>query len=75
MLRISARKTRIQAETDARYRGRPLVVVLNGHECFVREKGRRTAYAVPFLAIYELGMKLAANEQRRLKAERRKGRP
>jgi len=42
------------------------------HDVIMREKGRRSAFAVPWLAVYELGMKLAAQEQRRLKLERRK---
>lgn len=72
MTKLAERKTRMQAETSARYRNRPLVVLLNGHELFIREKGRRTAFAVPFLAVYELGMKLAALERRREKAEARR---
>lgn len=74
MTRIQDRKTRLQAETNARYHGRPLVIILNGSELFIREKGRRTALAVPYLAIWELGCKMAAQEKRRLKAQARRGR-
>lgn len=72
MTRISDRKTKLRGETNARYHGKPLVVILTAHECIIREKGRRTCYAVPYTAIYEAGAKLAALEARRLKAERRK---
>jgi hypothetical protein len=73
MTRIQDRKTRLQTETNARVQGRPLVVLLNGHELFIRQKARRTAFAVPYLAIWELGCKLAALERRRMKADARKG--
>lgn len=70
--RIADRKTISKGETSALYRGRPLVVVLQPHDILIREKGRRQAYAVPYLAIFETGMKLAAMESRKLKAERRR---
>lgn len=74
MTRISERKSRMRAETSAHYRGTPLVLAIEPHECIIREKGRRTAFAVPWLAVYELGMKLAALEARRVKADARRAR-
>jgi hypothetical protein len=71
MTRLAERKTRLQFETSARYRGVALVALPTPHDLILREKGRRTAFAVPWLAVYELAMKLAANEARRLKLERR----
>ena len=71
MTRIAERKTKIRAETSARYRGVPLVISIEPHEIILREKGRRACFAVPIVAVYELGMKLAALELRRLKAEKR----
>jgi len=71
MTRLAERKTRCVAETSALHRGRPLVVTLTSHEVWIREKGRRLLYAVPYSAIYETGAKLAAIEARRLKAESR----
>lgn len=74
MTRISERKTKLRAETSARYRGRELMIVLEPHDILLREKGRRQAFAVPIVAVYELGMRLAAIEARRMKAERKKAR-
>ena len=73
MTKLADRKTKCQAETSARVQGRPLVVLLNGHDLYIRQARRRTAFAVPYVAIWELGCKLAALEKRREKAERRKG--
>jgi len=67
MTRIAERKTIVVAETNARYRGRTLVVRLGSHEIEVREKGRRRWVAVPYLAVLEAGLKLAAREARRAK--------
>lgn len=72
MTRIAERKTKLRAETSARYRGRELMLSIEPHDIILREKGRRQAFAVPIIAVYELGMKLAAMEARRLKAERRR---
>lgn len=74
MTRMAERKSRLRAETSARYRGVPLVFSADAFEVHLREKGRRTAFSVPWAAVYELGMKLVAVERRREKAEARKAR-
>lgn len=70
--RLADRKTTMRAETSAHYRGRPLIVTFEAHEAVIREKGRRQRFTVPWLAVYELGMRLAAEERRRAKATRGK---
>lgn len=60
MTRVAERKTQIQAETSAAYRGRPLMILIQPHGVLIREKGRRESYSVPWLAVHELGMRLAA---------------
>jgi hypothetical protein len=60
MTMLATRKTTCRAETSALYRGRPLIVTLEPHEILIRQKGRRTAFAVPYQAVIEAGMKLAA---------------
>lgn len=72
MTKVAERRTTMRAETNACYRGRPLCITVEPHECLIREKGRRTAFAVPWLAIFQQGAKLAALEARRLKLEARK---
>jgi len=64
MIRIADRKTALRAETSARYRAKPLMISVEPYEVLIREKNRRQAYAVPWLAVYELGMKLAAIEKK-----------
>lgn len=61
MTRVDDRKV-TRVETEARYRDRALIVTLESHEVVIREKGRRYCYAVPWVAVYELAMKLAARE-------------
>lgn len=72
MTRIAERKTALRAETSAMSRGRALMISVEPHEVLIRQKGRRQAYAVPWLAVYETGQKLAALEARRLKLEQRR---
>lgn len=74
MTRVAERRTTMRAETSARYRNRPLCITVEPHECLIREKQRRSAFAVPWVAVYELAMKLAAQEARKLKLEARKNR-
>jgi len=71
MTRLAERKTVSRAETSAVYRGKPLIVTLEPYELLIRQKGRRTAFAVPYLAVIEAGMKLAALEARREKLNSR----
>lgn len=71
MTRIAERKTRFRGETSSISRGRPLVISAEAHEVVIRQKGRKIAYAVPWLAVWELGQKLAALEARRLKFDKR----
>ncbi len=70
MTRVADRKTRLQAETSAVHRGRTLVVSIEPHDVLIREKGRRLVYAVPWLAVYELGQKLVALELRAQRARK-----
>jgi hypothetical protein len=72
--KIADRKTKMRGETSARYRGAALMVSVESHDCIIRAKGRRTAYAVPWPVVYETGMKLAALETRRLKSEAKQNR-
>lgn len=65
MTRVADRKTVMRAETSARYRGRPLMITVGAHEVHIREYKRVQGYSVPWVAVYELGMKLAAQEARR----------
>jgi hypothetical protein len=71
MTRIAERTTKMRAETSARYRGKPLMVSVEPYELVIREKGRRQCYAVPYIAVFELGARLAAEERRREKREKR----
>jgi hypothetical protein len=73
MTRVADRKTVMRAETSARYRGAPLMVTVEAHEVMIREKGRRRGIAVPWLVVYEVGMRLAAEERRRAKGRARAG--
>lgn len=70
-------KATVTRESRALYRGRPLIVEIATHEIVLREKGRRTRVSVPILAVYDLGFKILAREQRnerlKAKAERTKG--
>jgi hypothetical protein len=72
MTRIAERQTRMRGETNARYRGIPIMIDIDPHECIMRLKGKRTTFSAPWPVVYELGMKIAANEARRLKLESRK---
>jgi hypothetical protein len=65
--RIQDRKTIVRAETSATYRHRALMVELTPHGVLIREKKRRAGYDVPWVAIYELGMRLDALEKRKTK--------
>lgn len=71
MTRVAERKTQMRAETSASYRGKPLMVSIEAHECLIRQKGLRQCYAVPWVAVFELGAHLAAEERRLLKREKR----
>jgi len=67
-MRIADRKTSLVAETSALYRKRPLIVTICPHEAILREKGRpgrSASYSVPWLAVYDLAMKLDARERQR----------
>jgi len=64
MSRIAVRKTRARFETEATYRERHLSIELGTHSLFIREKGRRTGYTVPYDCIFETGAKIAARVAR-----------
>lgn len=38
----------------------------------IREKGRRTGYSIPLEKVFQLGARLEADEQRKIKAAKRK---
>ena len=66
----SRRPTRtVRRETSVKHHGRPLVVLIppTADVLLIREKGRRTVYEVPALAVFSVGAKLAAA---RIRAER-----
>lgn len=52
----------------------PLVVELKPEGVYLREKGRRIGYLVPYGMAYVVGARLEADRARREKAERRKAR-
>lgn len=66
----------VRRESLATYRGRPLVLLVppTADVILIREKGRRTIYEVPALAVFSMGAKLAAARIRAEKIARRKGR-
>jgi hypothetical protein len=64
MTRIAERTHKLGGETSVRYRGKTLLFTAEPHAIIMHEKNRRTKFAVPWLHVYELGMKLAAQEQR-----------
>lgn len=57
-----------------RERGRDLIVRLAPEGIYLREKGRRTAYLLPYGVAYVRGAMLAADQLRRDKAAARKER-
>ena len=66
---IPLRKPIIRKVTDSR--GRPYVVALSSAGVEIREPRKRTAYLVPYGAVFSLGAKLRANLER---AETSRGR-
>lgn len=71
-MRIADRKTRLEFETDSTVQGRALVVSVYPHYIEVRQKGKRTGFAVPWEAVYECGGKMAAAKDRAEKAAGRR---
>jgi hypothetical protein len=71
-MRVSERKTVMQAETSAVYRGRALVVKIMPHEVIIRQKGRHRGYRLPWLAAIETAQKLEALETRLAKRSGRR---
>ena len=56
----------VTRETMTVYRGRPLIVTLHPRHIEVREKGARDgAVALDYGDLFELAMKVRANEQRK----------
>jgi hypothetical protein len=66
----------VRRETSVTHRGRPLVILVppTADIILIREKGRRTVYEVPALAMFSVGAKLAAAKLRADRAAKRKGR-
>lgn len=65
MTRLTKPVTR---RTEARSRGRELVVTIDTHCLTLRESGRRTALAVPIRAVWEVACKM---EERRAREEKK----
>ena len=63
MTEITPTRT-LQRETATYHRGRALVVELHPGYCTVREKGKRTSYAIDWAAVYHAAAKLEAARQR-----------
>jgi hypothetical protein len=66
--------SRVCRETALYYRGRPLVVCIFPGWMEIREKGRRHAYSIDYLAIHNLGAKKEAERTRAEKLAARKQR-
>jgi len=62
--RIAQRKTRLQVETSAKYQGVPLIFEAGLNTLDMWQKRTKTRYTIPYVAIFELGAKLVANERR-----------
>lgn len=66
MTQLSAEKT-LRRETSVNYRGRPLVVILHDRYIELHEKGRRdedSHVTLDYATLYELAMKVRANQRR-----------
>jgi hypothetical protein len=66
----------VRRETTVTHRGRPLVILVppTADIVLIREKGRRTVYEVPALAIFSIGAKIAAAGLNAERIARRKAR-
>jgi hypothetical protein len=62
----------VKRETSAHVRRRALIVEVQQHCAVMREKGRRDRVAVPWDAIYDLGLKLRARAAAAEKREQRR---
>jgi hypothetical protein len=70
MTALAVAKTRKRYETACSYRGRPLMIELEAWTMKVRLKGTRTAYEIPYDAIYTAAGKIADRIRRAEKAKR-----
>lgn len=71
-----AAKSPVTRETSALSRRRPLIVTVESHSFFIREKGRRECFALPIDAAYDLALKLharAAAQEKKTARTARKG--
>ena len=57
-------KDQVKRETKAEYRTDVLLFTADAYGVEVRRKGRREAYWVPWSAVYDLGAKLSARDDR-----------
>jgi hypothetical protein len=55
-------------------RGAALVITLAPEGAWLREKGRRTAYLMPYGVAHQLAVRMAVDAERRERKARRKGR-
>lgn len=60
---LKDRKRSLKFETSARFQGRNIVVECSPYFVTARLKGQRTAFDVPWDAVYTLGAKLAARRK------------
>ena len=57
MSKLSKRKHKVVLETDCKYQNRALVIRCTAYLCYLREKGRRKEYSVPWDAVFMLAVK------------------
>lgn len=72
MSAIRDRKTKLKFETSATYQGRPIMGEADQFSVYLRLKGTRTRYEVPWEAAYILGAKLLDRQRRDEKHRRGK---
>lgn len=64
MKRITSTDKPREFETQAIYKGRPLVITIGSLGVRVREKRRRDEVFVPYSVIYEVGWRMEARQQK-----------
>lgn len=61
---LKERKRHLRFETSAVFQGRNIIVECSPYLMTVRLKGQRTAFDVPWDAVYTLGAKLRARQEK-----------
>jgi hypothetical protein len=72
-MRATRLRFRTSGEVKVRGKYRKLVVEARPEYCIIRPEGMRTAYTVPWDAIFSTGGKMFAAAERAEKAARKKG--